>query len=225
MKAEIVYEDNNIIICNKPAGMPSQSDRGFSQDLCGYVRTYLVRAGRQDEVHIINRLDRPVGGLVLFALNRQTAAALSAMSGEHSIEKNYLALVEGVTDDKGTLQNYLLKDAKENISRIVPDDTDGAKKAVLSYERIAECEVEGRKTSLVDVRLHTGRHHQIRVQFAGIGHPLVGDFKYNHGPVQKGMTPMLFAYRLAFNNPAGADRIQVEIRPKGGLWDDIKLER
>lgn len=89
MKPDIVYEDGNIIICNKPVGMASQSERSFDIDLLGTVRTYRSEQGYNGDVHIINRLDKPVGGLVLFALNKKTAAALSAMSGGHSIEKQY----------------------------------------------------------------------------------------------------------------------------------------
>lgn len=219
MKPDIVYEDHNIIICSKPVGMASQSERSFDADLLGIVKTYRSARGDRGDTYIINRLDKPVGGLVLFALNQQTAAALSAMSGAHSIEKSYYAVAGGETESKGSFQDWLLKDARGNVSRAVPEGTEGAKKASLAYETIASCEIDGRLYSLVRIRLYTGRHHQIRAQFAAHGHGLYGDIKYNPDfDGQRGVFPALFAYRLSFANPAGAERVTVEIKPSGGVW-------
>lgn len=216
----IVYEDNNIIICNKPAGMLSQSDRSFSRDLLGMVKTYCVENNKSGDVHIINRLDRPVGGLVLFALNKKTAAGLSAMSGEHSIEKEYYAVVKGELTKGEELCDYLLKDGKANYSKVVSKDTPDAKKAVLSYEPLEIADTMYGKYTLVKIKLYTGRHHQIRVQFSHRQMPLYGDVKYNPDFMGKrAVNPALFAYSLAFNNPAGADRIQVSVKPEGSMWD------
>ena len=216
----IVYEDNNILICNKPVGVASQSERGFETDLLSMVLTY--RTGRNEPAYaaIINRLDKPVGGLVLFAKDKKTAAALSALSGEHSIEKHYYAVVEGKLEEKGEFTDYLLKESKENLSRIVTENTPGAKKARLMYEPIENREIDGIVYTLVKIRLLTGRHHQIRVQFSGHGHPLYGDMKYNgRFEDQRGVSPALFAYSLSFNNPAGVERISVEVRPQGDIWN------
>lgn len=223
MKPDIVYEDGNIIICNKPAGVASQSDRSFDADLLGGVKTYRSERGDKGETFIINRLDKPVGGLVLFALNKRTAAALSAMSGERSIEKRYYAVVCGETEPKGAYNDWLLKEPKENYSKTVPDGTPGAKKAALTYETIASRMIDGTVYSLVGIRLHTGRHHQIRVQFASHGHAVYGDTKYNQAfASRRGVTPALFAYMLSFNNPSGADRVSVVIKPEGGVWQEFE---
>ncbi|MGN0379731.1 MAG: RluA family pseudouridine synthase [Butyrivibrio sp.] len=217
MNPNIVYEDSNIIICNKPAGTASQSERGFEPDLLGQVKKYRAIRGDKGDTYIINRLDKPVGGLVLFALNKKTAASLSAMSGSHSIEKQYYAVVKGIIEDKGEYTDYLVKDSKVNMSHVDNSRPEGAKKASLSYESVKTREIDGQIYSLVRVRLHTGRHHQIRVQMAFHGHPIYGDIKYNPDfSGQRGIFPKLFAYRLSFNNPSGSDRITVETEPE---WD------
>ena len=220
MKPNIVYEDEQIIICNKRPGVASQSEKGFEVDLLSSVMTYRTQKKEPAVAHIINRLDKPVGGLVLFAKDKHTAAALSALSGEHSIEKIYYAVVEGLLEDKGEFKDYLVKDGKNNISRVCGADEKDAKKALLSYETLEVKEIEGEKYSLVKIKLYTGRHHQIRVQFSSRGHALYGDMKYTKKFVGKrGVVPALFAYSLSFNNPSGAERIRVEVKPEGKIWD------
>lgn len=215
-KPDIVYEDDNIIVCNKKAGVASQSERSFANDLTSMLMTYLVSSGRKCNVHIINRLDKPVEGLVLYALNKKAAAGLSALSGEHAIEKYYYAVVTGRPENKGNYTDYLLKNPGLNVSHVADADVSGAKKASLNYETIETKEISGREYSLVRIRLLTGRHHQIRVQFAAHGHALYGDTKYNPDFAGcRGVQLMLCAYRIAFANPAGADRITVQIRPGG----------
>lgn len=213
---QIAYEDEHIIICNKPAGLASQSERSLYPDLNGMVYTYLVKKGVKKEPHIINRLDKPVGGLVLFALDSKTAAALSAFSGSHSIEKCYYAIVKGEVEESGRYTDYLVKNNTSNFSKIGSADDEDAKKAVLDYERLETKMLGNELYSLVRVKLHTGRHHQIRVQMAGHNHPIYGDVKYNQDFFgQRQVVPQLFAYRLSFNNPWGAERITVEVAPEG----------
>lgn len=220
MALDIAYEDNDVIICNKLPGVASQSDRTFERDLLSEVLTYRKEKGEAAAAHIINRLDKPVGGLVLFAKNKKTAAQLSAMSGEHSIEKKYYAVVKGELSEKGEFTDFLLKEAKGNVSKIVKEGTNGAKKAVLGYEALEQKKIGDEVYTLVRVSLHTGRHHQIRVQFSGRGHALYGDMKYNAAfKEERGVVPALFAYSLAFNNPNGVDRIKVQVKPQGLIWD------
>ena len=220
MGLNIVYEDKDIIICNKAPGVASQSDRSFDRDLMSEVLVYRTEHGEPAAAHIINRLDKPVGGLVLFAKDKKTASFLSAMSGEHSIEKKYYAVVSGELTGKGEFVDYLMKDAGGNVSRIVTEGTKGAKKAVLGYEALEQRMIAGKRYTLVRVILHTGRHHQIRVQFSGRGHALYGDMKYNKDfSGVRGVTPALFAYSLAFNNPKGVDRVKVEVLPQGKIWE------
>lgn len=220
MALDIAYEDNYVIICNKLPGVASQSDKTFERDLLSEVLTYRKEKGEPSIAHIINRLDKPVGGLVLFAKNKKTAAQLSAMSGERSIEKKYYAVVKGELSEKGEFTDFLLKEAKGNVSKIVKEGTNGAKKAVLGYEALEQKKIGDEVYTLVRVSLHTGRHHQIRVQFSGRGHALYGDMKYNSDFKEKrGVVPALFAYSLAFNNPNGVDRIKVQVKPQGLIWD------
>lgn len=220
MRPQIIYEDNNIIICNKPAGVASQSERSFEVDLMSGLKTALTAVGKKSDLYIINRLDKPVAGLVLFARSKAIAAKLSALSGEHSIEKHYYAVVLGEITMSGEYVDYLKKDTKENVSRVVPENTPEAKKAMLFYEPLEQKNIAGRVYTLVKIRLLTGRHHQIRVQFSHHEHALYGDLKYNKDFAGKrGVTPALFAGSLSFNNPAGADRITVEVKPVGEIWN------
>ena len=219
MGPNIVYEDEHIVICNKPPGVASQSERGLEPDLLSLVRNEYLRKGQKSELHIINRLDKPVGGLVLFARDKKTASLLSALSGEHSIEKEYVALVSGHPKQSGEYKDYLIKDGRINLSGVTEEGTPGAKYARLMYSVIGTKIIEGKEYSLVRIRLFTGRHHQIRVQFSHHGHPLYGDVKYN--PEFKNrhdVTPALFAARLSFNNPYGAEKITVEAEPMGNIW-------
>lgn len=137
-KPDIVYEDDNIIVCNKKAGVASQSERSFANDLTSMLMTYLVSSGRKCNVHIINRLDKPVEGLVLYALNKKAAAGLSALSGEHAIEKYYYAVVTGRPENKGNYKDYLLKDPGLNVSRVADADVSGAKKPLLIMRRLKQ---------------------------------------------------------------------------------------
>lgn len=137
-KPDIVYEDDNIIVCNKKAGVASQSERSFANDLTSMLMTYLVSSGRKCNVHIINRLDKPVEGLVLYALNKKAAAGLSALSGEHAIEKYYYAVVTGRPENKGNYTDYLLKDPGLNVSHVADADVSGAKKHLLIMRRLKQ---------------------------------------------------------------------------------------
>lgn len=215
----IVYEDDSVLVCSKPPGMASQSERSFERDLQSRVLAYRVQKGEPAYAAVINRLDKPVGGLVLFAKNRAAAAQLSADSGKHSIEKRYYAVVKGYPGEKGEYTDYLKKDGKCNVSSVVSENESGAKKAVLSYVTLERKETDAGMYSLVLVKLHTGRHHQIRVQFASRGHGLYGDMKYNPDfSDRRGVNPALFSYHLSFGNPAGADWICVETEPEGDIW-------
>jgi len=253
---DIAYEDDNVIVVNKPAGVASQSEKGFEKDLMSMVLTYLkaarvpastaapsgetAGAGKsapsgEPYLAIINRLDKPVAGLVLYAKNRKAAGILSAKSGDHAIGKYYLAVCKGHFDEnKGELEDYLAKDAKNNISRVVSENAPGAKRALLTYEVLEERTIgsgnaeEAQIYSLLMIRLITGRHHQIRVQMASRGHALYGDNKYNPdfaGPGRNGtsrITPALYAYRMDFINVGGSDRISVDVKPSGDVWDTLK---
>ena len=175
----ILYEDNDICVCVKPQGVLSQSNRSFDTDMVSLLKTRYKSAKSEPYVAVINRLDRPVSGIMLFARNKAAAAALTKQLTGHTINKQYYALCVGIPETaKGDFSDYLLKDPKTNTSTIVKEGTRDAKLSKLSYELIDTHVIDGLNISLVKIDLHTGRHHQIRVQFASRRHPLVGDYKY-----------------------------------------------
>ncbi len=172
----IIYEDSKIIIVEKEAGKLTQSGKSFDLDLTGEVLAYRRKKGEDVYAALINRLDRPVSGLVLFAKNKPEAARLSKQMQQGGFCKQYYAIVCGKLPERsGTFVDYLVKDAVSNTSRTAGKGEAGAKRAELKYEVVEEY---GGILSLVRVELITGRHHQIRVQFASRGLPVLGDGKY-----------------------------------------------
>ena len=185
------------------------------QDMVSLLRNY--RAGKHEppEIYPVHRLDQPVEGVMVFAKNPKAAASLSGQIQGKTVDKYYRALVEGVPKPlEGRLEDYLLRDGRTNTSKVVPCGTKGAKKAVLAYRVLETREEDGQESklvSLVEIRLETGRHHQIRVQLAHAGHPLVGDKKYNPG-CQAGYRPIaLCSVRLAFDHPTTGERLEFSI--------------
>lgn len=174
---KIIYEDNRILIVDKPFGQLVQSGKSFDMDLTSEVLNYRKQKKEMPYAAVINRLDRPVSGLVLFAKDKDSAAKYSKMLEQKKIKKHYICAVCGYVEPQtGMMVDYLLKDSNKNCSKVVKKETVGAKKAELYYHVIYynpkwNC-------TFVDVELMTGRHHQIRTQFSSRGHVLAGDFKY-----------------------------------------------
>ncbi len=200
---EILFEDKYILIANKAPGQPSQPDQSGVESLSDQAKAHT-----KNDVYILTRLDRPVKGLVLFAKDKNTADKLTKMVQEHSITKIYHALVCGNVENEGHIESYLMKNSRLNISKIVNKGTAGSKIAILDYKLI-----EKRKdVNKVEINLKTGRHHQIRVQFASINAPLWGDVKYNSQFKHKrGVTPALCACKLVFNHPITGEMVNVEL--------------
>ncbi len=164
---EIIYEDKKMMIVRKEAGKLSQSGKSFERDLTGEVLLYRKKKGEMQYAALINRLDRPVSGLVLFAKDKAEAARLSKLMQNEGLSKRYKAIICGRPEsDKGIFEDYLCKDERSNVSRVVDEKTYGAKYAKLEYEFVKEIHIGQNLYSLVNIRLITGRHHQIRVQFA-----------------------------------------------------------
>lgn len=184
MRVEIVYEDRDILICHKPAGLATQSARVGQPDVVSELRNHLAGA----YLGIVHRLDQPVEGLLAFAKNKKAAAALTRQLEEGTLNKQYCALVYGrPPGSSGALTDYLYKDG--NVARVVPEGTPGAKKAVLQYELRAVPEGTGDGTlagvsriaggfACLYIHIDTGRFHQIRCQLAHAGMPILGDQKY-----------------------------------------------
>lgn len=214
MKLNVIYEDNHIIVVEKPAGIPTQEDSSGDIDMYTLVGNYIREKYNKPGnvfVGIVHRLDRPVGGIMVFARTSKGASRLSEEIRNRSFKKIYMAMVNGVPrEGKGTLRDYLLKDESKNKSFVVDEKTSGAKLAVLDYEVLSHNDKDD--TSIVKVDLHTGRHHQIRLQFSNIGCPLVGDRKYGK---DKGISNVkLWAYRLEFKHPTRDEVMEFELEPK-----------
>ena len=171
---EILYSDENIVVCIKPVGLDSEHD---------------VPAQLGDEIYTLHRLDKNVGGVMVYARNKKAAAALSGVIQRNEMVKEYVALVHGMPPEKGDWEDLLFKDSSKNKVFVVKKERKGVKYARLEFDRLTAGE-----TSLVHIRLHTGRSHQIRVQFSSRGYPLVGDHKY--GSRDTATAPMLFSRRI-----------------------------
>lgn len=210
---KVLYEDNHIIVVVKPYNVPSQSDKTEDLDMLTIVKEYIRRKYNKPGnvyVGLVHRLDRPVGGVMVFAKTSKAASRLSESIRNKSFSKTYLAVVNGkYTEKQGRLEDYLWKDEGLNKSKVVSKDKQGAKFASLSYEVIDEYE----NLSLVKIELETGRHHQIRVQFSNDGHALYGDQKYGKGPSGKQIA--LWAYKIRFKHPVKDDIMEFESLPDG----------
>jgi 23S rRNA pseudouridine1911/1915/1917 synthase len=218
---KIAYKSKEILVIIKPSGMPSQSDQSGDKDAMSRAAELLSLSGERSELYIINRLDRVVGGLVLFARSKSCAARLSEMLSD-KIVKEYIAVVSGVPED-GRYTDYLYKDARISKSFIVDRKRAGVKEATLDLARV-DIAAGDTPISLVKVRLHTGRYHQIRCQLSGRGTPIVGDGKY--GSRDKGARyPALWAYSLAFDFEG--ERIKVTSYPGESEypWARFNLEK
>ena len=229
----ILYEDKDIIVVHKPAGLESQSSRGFAPDMVSEISCYLhnpqdihkpaagISGSQPPYVGVIHRLDKPVGGILVFGKTKEAAGALSKQISEHQTEKRYLAVVCGKpVENFGTYVDYLWKDGKNNISKIVDKGITDAKRAELSYRVLAELEGEGGPLCLMEIDLKTGRHHQIRVQLSGHGTPLLGDLKYNpDGPKVTGQRNVaLCAWKLSFIHPGSKKRMKFTVKPQGAAF-------
>ena len=190
---EILYSDQEIVVCIKPVGLDSESE------VPGQLASVLG-----GEIFTLHRLDKNVGGVMVYARAKAAAAALSKAIQEGAMVKEYVALVHGTPPESGDWEDLLWKDSKKNKVFVVKRMRGGAKKARLEFVRLTAGE-----ESLVRIRLHTGRSHQIRVQFASRGYPLVGDHKY--GARDSSPAPMLFSCKLAF--PYRGKTLQFETKP------------
>ncbi len=184
MDLKILYEDNHIIVVIKPVGIPVQADKSGDLDMLTIIKRYLKeKYEKKGNVYLglVHRLDRMVGGVMVFAKTSKAASRISEYIRQKNVKKRYLAIVNGsmkISSNSVELTDYLIKNERLNISRVVKKDVKGAKEAKLEYRVINNFKYNSREYSLVDINLHTGRHHQIRVQFSNIRHPLYGDIKY-----------------------------------------------
>ena len=216
---KVLYEDNQIIVVIKEPNIPSQADKTKDEDMLSMVKKYVKeKYNKPGEAYIglVHRLDRPVGGIMVFARTSKAASRLSEQVRNKEFKKKYLAVVDGKFENKkGTLEDYLFKDERNNISKVLNKDKKNAKLAKLDYEVLAYNEVKN--LSLVRVNLHTGRHHQIRVQLSHAGHSIFGDQKY--GTRGQGKQIALWAYELTIEHPITKEEMTFKCLPESnGTW-------
>ncbi len=195
---QILYKDKSLVAVNKAIGEPIQSDLTGDKDTMTLLSSQLSSINDKSDLWLVHRLDRVVGGVAVFARTKKSAAMLSEAFSTHAVKKEYFAVVEGVCESGGVMQDLLFKDSAKGKAFIVDRKRAGVKEASLEFEPVATASCERGDRTLVCVRLHTGRFHQIRAQFSHRGMPLVGDGKY--GSRDNGAnTPALFSANLEFN--------------------------
>ena len=241
---DIIYEDNDIILCRKPAGVATQTKRLGQQDMESLLKNYRAKKKEPPYIGVVHRLDQPVEGLMVFAKNQNAAAGLSKQIQQKMIGKHYYAVsAHAPAQKEGMLEDYLITDKKTNVTSVVgasvgnsvsdekntgmsksnagenglggiPKD---AKMAVLEYKVIDE--KDGR--TLFDIHLHTGRQHQIRVQMAHMGCPLVGDPKYGEKDKDQTVGLALCSYRLSFTHPTTGKKMDYAISPMAEIFHGL----
>lgn len=220
-KLKVVYEDNHVIVVIKPSGIPSQADKSGDIDMLTLVKAYIKeKYNKPGEVYLglVHRLDRMTSGLMVFARTSKGASRLSNSIREGDFKKEYMAALTGNLVGNGRLENHLFKDERTNISSVVESNKNNAKLAQLEYKVVGHTKYNEKDYTYARIKLYTGRHHQIRVQFSHIGHPLFGDVKY--GGIKGDLA--LVACSLKFIHPTKDEYMEFEYMPdKAGIWRDI----
>lgn len=199
----ILYEDNHLLVAVKPQNMPTQADSSGDEDFLRFLKKYVKDTyGKPGNVYLglVHRLDRPAGGVMVFARTSKAAARITRQIKEFKMQKKYAAIVSAPLPPSGDLEDFLLKDPRTNITRVAPQGTPGAKPAFLHYDVLSSAN----GYSLLDISLITGRSHQIRVQIANAGAPLAGDVKYGGSPAEK---LCLWSREISFDHPVTGERL------------------
>ena len=223
MGLNILFEDDHVLVVKKDAGIPVQAGKMRMMDLQGLIKNELYRRNRkggEPYLGLIHRLDQPVEGVMVFAKTPFAAGALSEQVTDGRMKKHYLALLCGKpSEDSGKLVDYLVKDGRTNTSSVVKSQEKDAKRAELNYQVLKRNE----ETTLVEVELITGRHHQIRVQMANAGWPLYGDTKYNpqFQEVMEHVQTALCAYKLSFVHPKTKKVMEFCIEPDNSMLKQV----
>lgn len=225
---EIIFEDNDIIVCYKPSGIATQTKKLGQQDMVSILKNYRAKKKEPAYIGVIHRLDQPVEGVMVFAKNEKSAAGLSKQVTNRNIGKYYYAIgVVGnercvIGENTTVLTDYMTFDNRTNVGKIIEDEISEAR--LKQDKNIKEARLEysviEKKDNLVcmDIKLCTGRHHQIRLQMAHAGMPLLGDSKY--GTAVVGQQIALCSYKLEFIHPVTDKKLEFEIKPQNKLFAD-----
>ncbi|MEG1409259.1 MAG: RluA family pseudouridine synthase [Terrisporobacter sp.] len=210
---KVIYEDNHLLVVEKPVNILSQGDDTNDKDMVNLLKDYVkVKYNKPGNVFIglIHRLDRPVGGVMVFAKTSKAASRLSEQVRNKTFKKTYRAVLNGnMKKDDDTLKDYLYKNKKTNMVSVVNKGHKEAKDAELSYETLDKKD----NFSIVEVDLKTGRSHQIRVQFASRKHPLFGDQRYGQDINKKGDQIALWSYKIEINHPTTKEKMEFICEP------------
>lgn len=220
---KVIYEDNHIIVVEKIVNIPSQADKTGDEDMLSLIKAYLKeKYNKPGNVYLglVHRLDRPVGGVMVFAKTSKAASRLSEEVRNKTFQKEYLVICNGKMEkEKDTLVDYLWKDEKKNTSYVVKPTKKNAKQAILDYE-VLKYDKE-QDLSVLKINLHTGRHHQIRVQLSSRMHAIYGDNKYHGRGAGTGIC--LWAYKLTIVHPVTKEQMTFKDLPeKKGMWKLLK---
>ncbi len=226
-KLKIIFEDNHIIVVEKPVNIPSQADKTGDVDMLSIIKDYLKeKYNKPGNVYLglVHRLDRPVGGVMVFAKTSKAAARLSEQVRNKVFKKTYLVVANGKFDElNGTLEDYLVKNEKSNMSKVTTEKDKNGKLAILDYKTLKYNEEID--LSVLEINLHTGRHHQIRVQLSSRNHSIYGDQKY--GGRGHGKQIALWAYKLEIEHPISKEKMEFKSIPEiNGTWkiiEDLEL--
>lgn len=226
---KVLYEDQELIVAVKPAGVEAQAARKFAPDMISEIRKHMVinklcTPGKEPYVAVIHRLDKPVSGVMVYAKTKKAAATLSSQVQNRKMDKIYEAIVCGKpVDNVDKFVDYLKKSVDGNYSQVVDKGENDAKRAELTFETLKTIETEDGVFSHVRIHLLTGRHHQIRVQFASHGLPLYGDGRYNPNQTANAKTPLaLCAVSLSFDHPTTGKRMEFSIQPSGEMFEQMR---
>lgn len=227
LSERIVYEDNHLIVINKLPTEIVQEDKTGDVSLLSQLKNFIKQRDHKPGnvfLEVIHRIDRPVSGLVMFAKTSKALSKFNQILREQKIKKTYLAIVQNPPPkEKDTLEHYLVRHSQKNKSKAFTKEIKGSKKAILSYELIAQSE----RYYLLKIHLITGRHHQIRAQLSAIHCPIKGDIKYGYSRTNPGGYIHLHSYQLEFEHPIRKDNVCMKCLPafEDGLWTKVFADK